>query len=112
MQTIEIRGRDVPLNDKGFLTSFTDWDESVARALAEQDGLELTDCHWIVLRFLRNFYENYEVNPTEGRLIKEIGQQLTPFKCTRRTLTEMFPLGGCKHACRLAGLPDYFCYGC
>jgi sulfur relay (sulfurtransferase) DsrC/TusE family protein len=34
------------------------------------------------------------------------------YGCTKQTLREIFPMGGCKHACRLAGLPESYCHSC
>ena len=54
MPVTEISGHQVHVDDEGFLTVFGEWDEEVAQALAAQIGLELTDAHWKVLRFLRD----------------------------------------------------------
>lgn len=113
MTTLEIRGKNVQLNGDGHLASFHDWNEEVAKALAEQDSFELQECHWEAIRFAREYYAKFEVNPSPRAMIKEIGGKLSPYhKCTKRSLEELFPNGGCKQACRLAGLPAYFCQGC
>ena len=40
--TTTIGGHDVHVDDEGFLTSYDEWDEELARALGAQIGLELT----------------------------------------------------------------------
>jgi TusE/DsrC/DsvC family sulfur relay protein len=112
MQTIEIGGKSIPFSEKGFLHNFNDWSENLAQAMADGDNLTLGECHWAAIRFMREYFSTYGVNPSARTMIKEVGSKLSPYKCTRRTLEELFPNGGCKHACRLAGLPDYFCHGC
>ncbi|MES9960823.1 MAG: TusE/DsrC/DsvC family sulfur relay protein [Sedimenticola sp.] len=112
MNQLEVNGRTVPLNPHGFLVSFDDWDESVAREMAIHDGLELTDCHWAAIRFAREFYYEFDVPPSPRILINEVGEKIREWGCTRKTLEEVFPKGGCKHVCRLAGLPAAYCHSC
>ena len=46
MPVTTIDGRQVHVNDEGFLTEYDEWDEESGRALAAQIGIELTDEHW------------------------------------------------------------------
>ena len=102
---------ELVFDKRGFLVEFSQWHEGLAESLAKEDGLELTECHWNVVNFLREYYEVYDTPPSPRIIIKAIGTQLTSnARCTRRTLEEMFPAGGCKQACRIAGLPDYYCH--
>ena len=112
MGYIHLGARNIELNKDGYLVKFDEWDEKVAEALAKEDGLALEHCHWEVIRFMREFYGEYEVNPSPRNVIKAIGNKLTRGRCTKKTLDEMFPNGGCKQACRLAGLPHYYCLSC
>ncbi len=113
MITTQIAGRDIHLNPKGHLARFDDWDESVAEALATEQGLTLEPCHWAVIRFLREYYEFHEIPPSPKVIAREVGNQVSPhLPCTRKNLNSLFPAGGCKQACRLAGLPDYYCHSC
>jgi tRNA 2-thiouridine synthesizing protein E len=46
-------------------------------------------------------------------VIKAVGEKLIQnARCTRKALEALFPQGGCKQACRIAGLPDYYCHSC
>lgn len=53
MPTTMIGGRPIDVNDEGFLTKYDQWDEDLGAELAGFIGLELTEDHWKVLRFLR-----------------------------------------------------------
>lgn len=97
---------------KGYLQDFNAWSPELAEALAEEDELELTDCHWEAIRFLREYYSTFDMPPSARTIIKEIGDKLDSRNCNRHTLERLFPKGGCKHACRIAGLPESFCYAC
>jgi TusE/DsrC/DsvC family sulfur relay protein len=113
MTMMQIAGREVQFNKKGHLASFQDWDNELAEILAADDGLDLTDCHWTVINFMREYYAFHEMPPSPKVIVREIGHHVshhTP--CTRKNLEALFPAGGCKQACRIAGLPEYYCHSC
>lgn len=110
--TFRVQDRIITLGPNGFMINFEDWDEEVAQVLASQEGVELLACHWTTMRFVRDYFKLFEIPPSPQVLIREIGAELHSYRCTHRTLRALFPDGGCKQACRLAGLPDYYCYTC
>ncbi|MEA3273975.1 MAG: TusE/DsrC/DsvC family sulfur relay protein [Pseudomonadota bacterium] len=113
MTAMQIAGRALEFNPKGYLVNFDDWNREVGEALAQEEGLQLSDCHWRVIGFLRDYYGEYEHPPSPRLIIKGIGEKLTMnAPCTRKTLEALFPVGGCKQACRIAGLPDFYCHSC
>jgi dissimilatory sulfite reductase related protein len=108
-----IENRDLVLNKKGYLEHFEDWDRDIALALAEDDGLTLTDAHWEVILFLRQYYSAHEIPPNPRVIVKAVGHIISVHvPWTRKHLDALFPAGGCAQACRIAGLPDYYCHGC
>ena len=101
---------NLELNEKGYLAGFSEWNEEVAKTLAERVGLELTDCHWRVIGYLRSYYGDYKVAPSAREVLKAVGEHIADGrKCTTRMLEELFAAGGCKSACLIAGLPMHFC---
>jgi len=46
-------GHTVHVDEEGFLTEYDEWDEELAKVLAANIGIELTDEHWKVIHFLR-----------------------------------------------------------
>lgn len=112
MSMTQIAGRELEVTAKGFLANFDDWSRDIAEAIATEEGVTLSDCHWAVIDFMRDYYGTFEYPPSPRLVIKGIGEQLTRnAPCTRRTLEGLFPGGGCQQACRIAGLPDYYCHG-
>jgi tRNA 2-thiouridine synthesizing protein E len=110
MYSTQIAGRELELNRNGHLARFDDWDSEVATALAQEEGLALTDCHWNILNFLRDYYATHEIPPSPRVVIKTIGHIISAHvPCTHKHLKSLFPKGGLKQACRIAGLPDYYC---
>lgn len=78
MPMIEIDGKPVHVDDEGFLTEYDEWDENIARILAGQIGIDLTDRHWDVVRFLREDFRGRgetattrRVNAVGGIAVKE-----------------------------------------
>jgi tRNA 2-thiouridine synthesizing protein E len=99
MPSININGREIELDEDGFIVAPDLWDKEVARAMAAQEGIaELTDDHWIVISYLRDYYTQFEIAPMIRKLCKETGFSL-------KYIYELFPSGPAKGACRLAGLP-------
>lgn len=105
MSTIEVAGRSIELDEEGYLTNLNDWSEDVAQILADQDELKLTENHWEVVNFLREYYDEYQIAPAVRVLTKAIGKKLGAEKGTSKYLYELFPYGPAKQACRYAGLP-------
>jgi len=102
---IEVNGKTIDTDEEGYLTNLADWSEDAAKILAEQDELELTDNHWEVITFLREYYDEYQIAPAVRVLTKAIGKKLGPEKGNSKYLYELFPYGPAKQACRFAGLP-------
>lgn len=105
MATIDAGGKSVELDDDGYLVNLEDWDKAVAEALAKEDGVDLTEAHWEVINFLRDYYEKYQIAPMIKILVKEIGKVMGPEKGNTKYLYELYPAGPAKQACRYAGLP-------
>lgn len=100
------------LNSKGYLVNFDAWNQDFAIEMAKEHGLELTDCHWLVINFLRDYQAEYGIAPDHREIIKKLSKQINPtVPCTRKNLENLFGEGGCKLACKIAGLPNCHCRG-
>jgi tRNA 2-thiouridine synthesizing protein E len=89
----------IEVDEDGFIQEPDRWDEKVAAALATTEGIDaLTDDHWKVMNYLRNYYLEFGVAPMIRKLCKETGFKL-------KEIYELFPSGPAKGACKLAGLP-------
>lgn len=100
------------LNTKGYLINFDAWDKNFAIKLAKEHDLELTECHWLVINFLRDYQSEYGLAPDPREIIKKLSKQINPAApCTRKHLEGLFGQGGCELACKIAGLPNCHCRG-
>jgi len=102
---MELNGRTIETDSQGYLTRLDDWDESVAESMAEVDGLELSSAHWEIIRFLRQYHQDYQMAPPMRLLVKAVAVRLGEDKGNSRYLYRLFPEGPAKQACRYAGLP-------
>jgi TusE/DsrC/DsvC family sulfur relay protein len=105
MPTVNIAGKDIELDEEGYLTNLADWNRDVAEFLAKEEKLEMTDSHWEVIDFLREYYDEYQIAPAIRVLTKAIGKKLGPDKGNNKYLYELFPYGPAKQACKVGGLP-------
>lgn len=93
-------------NSEGFLERAGDWTPETARAIAEEDQINLNKNHWEIIELLRSFYKKHEVSPPSNRLfVKAVKEQLGEEKGNSIYLMQLFPGTPAKTACRIAGLP-------
>ena len=103
---------DLEFNSKGYLVNFDAWNKDFAVNMAKEHDLDLTECHWLIINFLRDYYSEYDIAPEPGVIIKNLSQQISPSTpCTRKHLEALFAQGGCELDCKIAGLPNCHCKG-
>jgi tRNA 2-thiouridine synthesizing protein E len=97
--TFEVSGRKYEVDEDGFLQEPGCWSEDVAKDFAGTEAVsELTEGHWKVIRYIRNYYLQFGIAPMVRKVCKETGYKLGE-------IYELFPSGPAKGACKLAGLP-------
>lgn len=89
----------------GYLLDYKQWQQDMVPFLAAQEGIELSDAHWEVVLFVREFYLEYETSPAIRALVKAMAAKYGPDKGNSRYLQRLFPKGPAKQATKLAGLP-------
>ena len=102
---IEVNGTSYETDEEGYLANLTEWNSDLAVAMAKEDGCDMTDNHWEVVNFLREYYDEYQIAPAVRVLTKSIGKRLGKEKGNSKYLYELFPYGPAKQACKYAGLP-------
>lgn len=102
---IEVNGKSLETDEEGYLKNLSDWEPDVAIVMAGKDECDLTDNHWEVIGFLREYYQEYQIAPAVRILTKAIGRKLGKDKGNSKYLYELYPEGPAKQACKYAGLP-------
>ena len=99
MATMELGGKQLEVDEDGFIADPAQWDEGVANSLAVTEGVNaLTDTHWKLVKYLREYYLKYNIAPMIRKVCKDTGLPL-------KQIYELFPSGPAKGACKVAGLP-------
>ena len=94
----EIAGQTVDVNEEGYLTDMSQWDESIAAAIAEEEGVPpLTDAHKKVIAYLRE-----QQAAGAALTIRSLGKSGV---VTIKELYALFPGGPLKKASKIAGIP-------
>jgi TusE/DsrC/DsvC family sulfur relay protein len=102
---LEVNGTSIETDEEGFLVDLSQWTPEAALELAKGENIEMTDSHWEVVNFLREYYDEYQIAPAVRVLTKAIGKKLGPDKGNSKYLYDLFPFGPGKQACKIAGLP-------
>jgi len=103
---IQVNGVTYETDKNGYLENLGDWTEDVAKKLAEEDEIEMTEEHWSLIRFLRGYYEEYQIAPAVKVLTKAIANENNMDKKeASEFLYRLFPKGPALQACKVAGLP-------
>jgi tRNA 2-thiouridine synthesizing protein E len=99
MPMIALGGKQVEVDEDGFIQDPGLWDEAVAKDLAKTEGVEnMGEEHWKLVNYLRDYFLKFQIAPMIRKLCKETGFDL-------KKIYELFPGGPAKGACKVAGLP-------
>ena len=106
MPFIEIEGKKIELDEDGYMINPDDWDEKVACALADKEGVSktcpVTKEKLEILKFMREYYKKFEAFPVPRYICKNVHQ---PEKCTYEEFFDPMT------AYKVAGLPKPVAYG-
>ena len=95
---------DSAASARGHLVELDTWTEEQAIAMAKQDGLELSDDHLTIIRYLRDCYADHGGTITAHMLMHTLEEEFAGLG-GHKYLYSLFPLGPIAQATRYAGLP-------
>ena len=92
-----IAGKEINVSEEGYLENMNDWNEDVAKEIASEIGIDLTEKHFEVLNYLRE-----KTEAGEALTIRKVGKSgITDIK----GLYDLFPKGPLKFSSKIAGIP-------
>lgn len=92
-----IAGKTITVNEEGYLTDFSQWDEKIGEELAGEANISLSPRHWEVVKYLQNEQKNQV-----ALSIRRIGKSgLVDIK----EFYALFPNAPLKTATKIAGIP-------
>jgi tRNA 2-thiouridine synthesizing protein E len=84
--------------------TFENWTENTARRLAQAEEIDLTEAHWSVIRFLRDYYEKHGA-VSHARTLTEALEEKFQIQGGLKYLYTLFPAGPVHQGARIAGVP-------
>ena len=97
MATQTLANVEVNVTEDGYLEDMNQWNEDIAREIAKEIGIELTDKHFEVINYLRE-----KTQAGEALTIRKVGKSgIVDIK----TLYKLFPKGPLKFSSKIAGTP-------
>ncbi len=92
-----IAGKQVNVSEEGYLEDMSQWNEDIAKEIADEIGIELTDKHFEVINYLRE-----KTEAGDSLSIRSVGKSgVTDVK----GLYKLFPKGPLKFSSKIAGIP-------
>jgi len=92
-----LAGKTISINEEGYLTDFTQWDEKVGETIAAEADITLSPRHWEVIKYLQNEHRN---------------QVALSIRCVGKSgvvdikeFYALFPKAPLKTATKIAGIP-------
>jgi len=93
-----IAGTEVDVNEEGYLTDMSQWNEDIATAIATDEAIgPLTDGHFKVINYLRQ-------QQAAGAALTIRGMGKSGIVSTKE-LYDLFPGGPLKKSSKIAGIP-------
>jgi TusE/DsrC/DsvC family sulfur relay protein len=110
---IRVGDKVIETDEEGYLLNPDEWSEDVAEEMALQqargDNGKLTETHWGLVHYFRDYYRENKIHPTMHKLVmtlgKSHGQHFHDHKAYEKFLYQLFPQGPIPVLCKLAGLP-------
>ncbi len=104
-QITVVDGKEILLDGEGYLLDLDEWSENFVHVRAEAEGLNLTDEHWQVINYIRDYHDKNSVQAPVRDMIKHFRRCWGKEKANTRYLHQIFPAGGPqKQGNRLAGV--------
>lgn len=98
-------GQQIDTDKQGYLLNAQQWSTALAEHIAEAENITLSEEHWQVVNFVRNFYEQFNTSPAIRALVKAMQKEYGADKISSRYLYKLFPDGPARQATKIAGLP-------
>jgi len=106
---LDVNNRTIETDAEGYLLNPAEWNEEVTRLIATFEGMTLTDTHWGLVGYVREYHKEHQRHPTMHNLVMSLGKQhgegYSDRKAYEKFLYELFPKGPVQTLCKLAGLP-------
>ena len=105
IKELDVNGKIILTDSEGYIVNLDEWSEEFVHAQADAEGLQLTDEHWQVVMFLRDYFHEHNVQCEVRKMVKHFKNVWGEQRGSSTYLHRIFPRGGPqKQGNRLAGL--------
>ena len=101
-----VGGNEIETTQSGFLVDINQWNEDIAKVIAEEEKVELTDKHWDIINYLRDEFINNAGNQPNTRNMVKALSDVWGEKVKSKDLYDLFPGDPSKQGGRIGGLPE------
>lgn len=102
---MKINGKNLEIDEEGYLINPGDWDQAVGEGMARLEELELVSEHWVVFGLMRSHYEENGVAPDVRHIFKQLSIDMKISKKEAKAkLFSLFPYGYVQQACKISGM--------
>ena len=98
---VQKKDAEQQLDCEGFLNDIEFWTVDLAERLAKDNEIAvygLTDAHWVVIKYVKDYYEKFGRGPEMVKVAKHS-------ELTMNEICHLFPCGLVKGVYKVAGLP-------
>lgn len=93
----QIAGVTVQVNEEGYLTNFSEWNQQIGTELAKEANIDMTPRHWEVITYLQTEFKN-----DVPLSIRKIGKSGV---VDIKEFYALFPNAPLKTSSKIAGIP-------
>jgi len=101
---LELKDKRYELNNKGYLLNMSQWNEDILKWFADQEAIDLSPDHHIIIMILRGYFSEHNLHPAVRTITSAMTQSLGPEKANLKYFHKLFP-GGIHQSFKIAGLP-------
>lgn len=102
--TTQLKESTAAIDEEGYLVDPESWTPEIAERMAEEEGIELDQEHWAVIRFIRDHYNAHQIAVDARYVIRFLDEAFGDRSKAPNHLYALFPYGYVKQACRIAGM--------
>lgn len=97
--------KEIATDAEGYLRNLDDWSVALASYLAELEEITLTEQHWLIINFVRDYFTEFGTTPGMRLLVSNLKRKFGEEVGNSRYLQRMFNQSPAKTVAKLAGLP-------
>jgi TusE/DsrC/DsvC family sulfur relay protein len=105
LTNLNLPGGKADLDEHGYITNPDNWTREIAHFIADKENITLTEEHWLVLDFMREYLVDHGIMADVRFVLKFLSDRHETNKSgAKKILFDLFPYGYVKQACKIAGM--------